>query len=87
MQVAGGAVCVKSVNRGGPAYNCGMIVRGDLLQRINGVSLAGWDVERIKPLILGPEGSMLTLSFVRLGNLVQVSSAVQNKFLYYLLEI
>lgn len=30
----------------------------------------GWDVERVKPLILGPEGSGITMTFQRVGNLV-----------------
>ena len=36
VQVSGGAVCVKSVNKGGPAYNSGQIVRGDVLYAIDG---------------------------------------------------
>jgi hypothetical protein len=36
MQVSGGAVCVKSVNKGGAAYASGMIMRGDVLYAIDG---------------------------------------------------
>ena len=36
VQVSGGAVCVKSVNKGGPAYNSGKIQRGDVLFAIDG---------------------------------------------------
>jgi hypothetical protein len=30
----------------------------------------GWDVERVKPFILGPVGSQITISFQRVGNQV-----------------
>lgn len=30
----------------------------------------GWDVERVKPLILGPVGTQLTVTFQRVGNQV-----------------
>lgn len=30
----------------------------------------GWDVERVKPLILGPVGSQITMSFQRVGSQV-----------------
>ena len=36
VQVSGGAVCVKSVNKGGPAFNSGQIQRGDVLYAIDG---------------------------------------------------
>ena len=36
VQVSGGAVCVKSVNKGGPAYLSGQIQRGDVLYAIDG---------------------------------------------------
>jgi hypothetical protein len=36
VQVSGGAVCVNSVNKGGPAYNSGQIERGDVLYAIDG---------------------------------------------------
>lgn len=51
VQVAGGAVCVKSVNRGGPAHMSNVIQRGDVLFAVDGVRVLGWDVERVKPLI------------------------------------
>jgi len=54
VQVSGGAVCVKSVNKGGPASNSQQINRGDVLYAIDGQKVLGWDVERVKPLILGP---------------------------------
>jgi hypothetical protein len=31
----------------------------------------GWDVERMKPLILGPVNSTITMSFQRVGNQVR----------------
>lgn len=99
VQVSGGAVCVKSVNKGGPASNSQQINRGDVLYAIDGqkvgvcplslcnvrvlhesvpflifsvcvVQVLGWDVERVKPLILGPVGSQITMSFQRVGNQV-----------------
>mmetsp|Transcript_32477 Transcript_32477/g.81865 ORF Transcript_32477/g.81865 Transcript_32477/m.81865 type:complete len:166 (+) Transcript_32477:149-646(+) len=70
VQVSGGAVCVKSVNKGGAAFASGQIVRGDVLYAIDGQKVLGWDVERVKPLILGPEGSKITMTFQRVGNLV-----------------
>jgi len=70
VQVSGGAVCVKSVNKGGPAYLSGQIQRGDVLYAIDGQKVLGWDVERVKPLILGPVGSQITISFQRVGNQV-----------------
>jgi len=36
VQVSGGAVCVKSVNKGGPAFNSQQINRGDVLYAIDG---------------------------------------------------
>jgi len=70
VQVSGGAVCVKSVNKGGPAYNSGKIQRGDVLFAIDGQKVLGWDVESVKPLILGPQGSTIVMSFYRVGNQV-----------------
>ena len=70
VQVSGGAVCVKSVNKGGAAYKSGQITRGDVLYAIDGQKVLGWDVERVKPLILGQEGTPIVMTFQRVGNLV-----------------
>ena len=42
VQVSGGAVCVKSVNKGGPAYLSGQIQRGDVLYAIDGQKVCGY---------------------------------------------
>ena len=34
------------------------------------VQVLGWDVERVKPLILDPVGSQITISFQRVGSQV-----------------
>jgi len=34
------------------------------------MQVLGWDVERVKPLILGPVGSQITMNFQRVGNQV-----------------
>ena len=34
------------------------------------VQVLGWDVERVKPLILGPVGAQITMTFQRVGSQV-----------------
>jgi len=70
VQVGGGAVCVKNVNKGGAAHLSGQILRGDVLHAIDGRKVLGWDVESVKPLILGVEGSPIRMTFQRIGNQV-----------------
>ena len=70
VQVGGGAVCVKSVNKGGAAFQSGQILRGDVLHAIDGRKVLGWDVESVKPLILGVEGEPIRMAFQRIGNQV-----------------
>jgi hypothetical protein len=41
-----------------------------VLKKYTCAQVLGWDVERVKPLILGPEGSKIIMTFQRVGNLV-----------------
>lgn len=54
-----------------PTCMC-VLESGQILADIDvcGLQVLGWDVERVKPLILGPVGSQITMSFQRVGNQV-----------------
>jgi len=49
---------------------CGGDTQAHLLPLAVVTQVLGWDVERVKPYILGPVGSQITMSFQRVGNQV-----------------
>ena len=60
------ATCVvQSLKDGAAAASCGLIVAGDRLEAIDGARVSS-DVQA-RPMILGPAGTQVTLSFDRNG--------------------
>eukprot|EP00288_Rhodomonas_lens_P016352 CAMPEP_0177705350 /NCGR_PEP_ID=MMETSP0484_2-20121128/8662_1 /TAXON_ID=354590 /ORGANISM="Rhodomonas lens, Strain RHODO" /LENGTH=634 /DNA_ID=CAMNT_0019216773 /DNA_START=191 /DNA_END=2091 /DNA_ORIENTATION=+ len=60
-----GTLNVASITSGGPAERCGRIVRGDEVETIDGVNVRGKTINDVRPLILGPAGTYVTLGLRR----------------------
>ncbi len=71
VQLAGGAVCVRALNRGGAADASGLVARGDVLVAVDGLGVAGWGLNRVRELVVGAEGAPVTLRLARMGNLAR----------------
>jgi nucleoid-associated protein YgaU len=56
-----GALVVSSVTEGGPAARTNLVRRGDVLKQIDGVDVYTWPMARVRPLIVGSAGSIVTL--------------------------
>lgn len=56
----------------GPALNSGRIHKNDVLTRIDDIDVLGWDLGRVKPLIVGPKGTPVVLGFARSGSKVPI---------------
>mmetsp|Transcript_33876 Transcript_33876/g.89672 ORF Transcript_33876/g.89672 Transcript_33876/m.89672 type:complete len:136 (+) Transcript_33876:17-424(+) len=59
------ALYVKSLAKGGPAENCGLIQTGDVLYEVQRNNVYCLDPERIGGLLLGQEGTQVELGFMR----------------------
>ncbi len=56
-----GALVVSSVTDGGPAAKTNLVRRGDVLKQIDGRDVYMWPMARVRPLIVGSAGSIVTL--------------------------
>jgi hypothetical protein len=56
-----GALVVSSVTDGGPAARTNLVRRGDVLKQIDGKDVYMWPMARVRPLIVGSAGSIVTL--------------------------
>ncbi len=56
-----GALVVSSVTEGGPAARTNLVRRGDVLKQIDGRDVYTWPMARVRPLIVGAAGSIVTL--------------------------
>jgi C-terminal processing protease CtpA/Prc len=60
-----GPFCVKELLVGGPAYLCGQIRPGDLIQQVDALDVQGLSVDDMSKLLCGPPHSQLTLVVAR----------------------
>lgn len=65
-----GEVEVIGLVNGGPAERSGVLQVGDVLLTVNGVNVRGKDHARILEMVMGPEGSTVTLEVLRDGSTV-----------------
>jgi C-terminal processing protease CtpA/Prc len=56
-----GALVVSGITEGGPAARTNLVRRGDVLKHIDGVDVYTWPMARVRPLIVGSAGSIVTL--------------------------
>jgi C-terminal processing protease CtpA/Prc len=56
-----GALVVSSVTEGGPAARTNLVRRGDVLKQIDNKDVFMWPMARVRPLIVGAAGSVVTL--------------------------
>lgn len=66
--IAGGSVQVRQISPGGSAQLSGAFAVGDFIVGVDGKNTQGKSIEDIRPWILGPEGSNVTLAIKRGGN-------------------
>jgi C-terminal processing protease CtpA/Prc len=63
-----GRVIVKSLIPGMPAADDGTIQPGDIIDRVDNVDVSKYkDVDSLKELVMGPAGTLVTLTFIRRG--------------------
>jgi chromosome segregation ATPase len=58
---------VKHLTPGGSALACGKIDAGDIVVAVDGVRIAGLRIEEVQNLILGPEATTVTITFLKLS--------------------
>merc|ERR1711966_112399 len=70
---AQGQTCVQELLQGFGAQKSGQINVEDVILSIDTQPVDGWDLDAIRNLTIGPEGSLVTLSLLRNGQPFQVS--------------
>ncbi|KAJ1472788.1 hypothetical protein T484DRAFT_1838979, partial [Baffinella frigidus] len=59
------ALIVRGVRHGGPAERSGLVLKGDLLHRIDYRTVAEMSLAEVKPLLSGPRLSSVVLGLIK----------------------
>jgi len=58
---------VRAMLPGGPMENCGQVQIGDVLLEVDGADMYGKGMSHVVPLLLGDDGSEVTMTFAKPG--------------------